>query len=181
MICDNKIPFSIGTIIHKTVVKNKQLAIEVQGKPSICGFLDHARLTLQVLDQSIADAQQMSQAKTGRGHDNESRLEWTRELRNLLELRNSTMTEIKHHMLGRDYETGQFSEPEDVWQFERDFHKYVTSEPWTQDDLELECEECHKSSLEVEEYDFDDEKRKLCEPWHERLTPQRENLLPKTN
>jgi hypothetical protein len=55
---------------------------EAQEKPSINGFLDHARQTLQILDQSIADAQQMSQTKTGRGHDNDSRLEWTRELRN---------------------------------------------------------------------------------------------------
>jgi len=163
---------------NKTKSKSKGTAEtvkEVQEKPSINGFLDHARQSLQILDQSIADAQQMSHVKTGRGHDNESRLEWTRELRNLIELRNSTLQSIKHHMLGRDYDTGQFSEPEDIWQFERDFHKYVTADPWTQEDLELECEECHKSSIEVEEYDFDDEKRKLCEPCHEKATSQQDD------
>ena len=79
---------------NKTKSKSKGTAEtvkEVQEKPSINGFLDHARQSLQILDQSIADAQQMSHVKTGRGHDNESRLEWTRELRNLLELRNSTL------------------------------------------------------------------------------------------
>jgi hypothetical protein len=73
-----------------------------------------------------------------KGADKTAALQWARTLRDLLELRNTTLGNIKVHLLGRD-KGGAPCEPPDVYddnsevEFERDFQMFLRS--WTQDDL----------------------------------------------
>lgn len=117
------------------------------------GYLDRLRENLDVLDESIAKARTMSKSKK----KGDNPLQWTKTLRDLIELRNTTLGNIKVHLLGRD-ETGTANEPEDSWDenpqimFERYFKSQLS--PWTEQDLELECEDCKVSSDEVSNRHF---------------------------
>ena len=110
------------------------------------GYLDRLRENVEALDEAIATAKRMSK------REDKSALQWTKTLRDLVELRNSTLERIKVHLLGRD-ETGAPTEPPDHYdgnelvEFERDFQNFLS--PWTRKDLELECQDCHKFSEEV--------------------------------
>jgi hypothetical protein len=87
------------------------------------------------------------------------------------------MAGVKAHLLGRD-ETGSVNEPDDVYaendesEFERDFKRFL--EPWTQNDIEFECEDCGVESDQVERYTFshpypqEDEHFYLCEKCYEK-------------
>lgn len=106
------------------------------------GFLDHLKSNLQVLDEQIELARGMSKSKNG--------LQWAKNLRDLIELRNTTLDKIKAHLLGRD-ETGTIKEPPSVYDdnhpqtmFERYFHGL--SEPMSLEDLKLKCEKCETES-----------------------------------
>jgi len=109
------------------------------------GYLDRLRENVEALDEAIATAKANSKKK---GKDANA-LQWAKTLRDLVELRNATLTQIKSHILGRD-ETGAPTEPPDQYDdneqvyFERDFQNFLS--PWTREDLELECEDCGKSS-----------------------------------
>jgi len=95
------------------------------------------------LDEAIATAQTMSKKK---GKDANA-LQWAKCLKDLIELRNSTLTNIKTHLLGRD-ESGAPIEPpghegydgDNLVLFEREFQTFLS--PWTQEDLKLKCEDC---------------------------------------
>ena len=114
------------------------------------GYLDRLRENIQALDDGIAIARTMSKKK------DRSALQWAKTLRDLIELRNSTLDRIKAHLLGRD-ESGAITEPNEFFEgdtnpeimFEREFKNWLS--PWTRQDLELECQDCHKSSEEVSE------------------------------
>jgi hypothetical protein len=56
------------------------------------------RENLETLDEQIANARVMSKRK---GKDANA-LQWTKTLRDLVELRNETLEKIKGHVLGRD-------------------------------------------------------------------------------
>jgi hypothetical protein len=78
----------------------------------IDGYLDHLPENLEVLDEAIANARKMSKPK-GKGNK-AAALQWAKTLRDLVELRNTTLANIKAHLLGRD-ETGATNEPGDVY------------------------------------------------------------------
>ena len=129
------------------------------GKKLIHGYLDRLRENLETLDEQIANARKMS--KPGRkGADKAAALQWAKTLRDLVELRNTTLVNIKTHLLGRD-ETGSPNEPDDIWhdnsevEYERYFRSVLT--PWTQQHLKLKCEDCGKESEEVSTREFSHE------------------------
>jgi hypothetical protein len=84
-------------------------------------------------------------------------LQWAKTLRDLVELRNATLANIKVHLLGRD-ETGAANEPADYWDsnpqimFERAFKGFLM--PWTLQDLKLKCEDCSVESEDVSHHEF---------------------------
>jgi hypothetical protein len=138
------------------------------------GYLDHLRENLETLDEQIVNARKMSKK---RGKDSNA-LQWAKTLRDLVELRETTLANIKVHMLGRD-ETGAATEPADYYSgnsevmFERDFKAVL--KPWTQQDLKLECEDCGKESEEVSTRQFPreyqaDECFDLCDRCYEKRT-----------
>jgi len=143
------------------------------------GFLDHFRGNLEVLDEQIENARAMSKAE--KGTDSRTALQWTKTLRDLIELRNATMEKIKGHILGRD-ETGAINEPSNVWdhndqvEFERHFKNQLS--PWTEEDLKLECEDCGVESEEVSNRHFshpypeEDENLDLCEKCYNKKTSE---------
>jgi hypothetical protein len=112
------------------------------------GYLDRLRENIEVLDEAIAIARESSKAK-----ENNSRmsLQWSKVLRQLVELRNVTLINIKAHLLGRD-QTGVVNEPLDHHdgnqevEFEREFQKFMT--PRTRCDL-IKCQDCGRESEEV--------------------------------
>jgi len=114
------------------------------------GYLDRLRENVESLDEAIATARTMSKKK---GKDANA-LQWAKTLRDLIELRNTTLGNIKVHLLGRD-ETGAPIEPPDnenydgdeQIMFERDFQAFLS--PWTREDLRLKCEDCGIESEEV--------------------------------
>ena len=143
--------------------------------------MNHLRENLEVLDEQIVNARKMSKKK---GKDANA-LQWTKTLRDLIELRNTTMEKIKGHLLGRD-ETGAINEPSSAWddndqiEFERYFKNQLS--PWTKDDLKLECEDCGVESEEVSNrcfshpYPEEDENLDLCGKCYEkRLKESAEN------
>jgi len=83
--------------------------------------------------------------KAGKNADSRTALQWTKTVRDLVELRGTNLTNIKMHLLGRD-ETGAAKEPPGIYghndqiEFERYFKNQVSA--WTQDDLKLQCEDC---------------------------------------
>ena len=138
------------------------------------GYLDGLRENVEVLDEAIANARAMSKAR--KGSDNRVALQWAKTLRDLVELRNTTLSNIKVHLLGRD-ETGSAIEPADYYDgksevmFERDFQTFLA--PWTREDLKLKCEDCGTLSDEVSTRAgrYQDEKdRELCDKCYEKRT-----------
>jgi hypothetical protein len=138
------------------------------------GYLDHLRENLETLDDQIVNARKMSKPK-GKG-DKSAALQWAKTLRDLVEVRNQTLLNIKAHLLGRD-ETGSVSEPPDFYSgnaqvmFERDFRGLLA--PWTREDLKLKCEDCGKESEEVSRRKFPheyeaDEYFDLCDKCYEK-------------
>jgi len=113
------------------------------------------RENVLVLDEQIAVARKMSKPK-GKA-DKALALQWAKTLRDLVELRNTTLGNIKMHLLGRA-ETGAATEPPDAYsentqvEFERYFRNQLS--PWTQDDLKLECEDCGLKSEGVSNRHF---------------------------
>jgi hypothetical protein len=124
--------------------------IFLSGKKPLNGYLDHLRENVKNLDSAILEVRKGPEGE--KPAEKRARLKL---LRDLTELQNSTLTAIKTHMLGRD-ETGVATEPTDyydessnpLFEFERAFKNFL--EPWTEEDLEYECEDCGKSSQEVE-------------------------------
>ena len=138
------------------------------------GFLDRLRENLEVLDEQISEARKMS--KSGRRRKDPASLQWTKTLRDLVQLRNETLDKIKAHMLGRD-ETGVVMEPPDHYDgqpeisFERDFSKLLA--PWSKADLKLECQDCKANSEAVSTRVFDhphelDEYVDLCDKCYDK-------------
>ena len=108
------------------------------------GFLDHLRENLEILDEQIENAREMSKSK----EKTDNSLQWAKTLRDLIELRNATMDKIKAHLLGRD-ETGTVKEPLDFHSpqshpltlFERQVHDCLAT-PWTVERLKIKCAKC---------------------------------------
>jgi hypothetical protein len=108
----------------------------------IHGWLDRSRETLQILDRQIKNAERMTKNK-----DSRVALQWVKVLRDLLELRNETLTSIKSHLLGHAT-TGQVGDPADIYTsedhatvaFEEEFQDYLTR-PWTKKMLKKPEEE----------------------------------------
>ena len=127
------------------------------------------RENLQTVDEQIANARVMSKRKDA------TALQWSKTLRDLVELRNVQLDKIKAHLLGRD-ETGAVVEPENFWdenpdvEFERLFKRQLG--PWTIDDLKLECADCHEKSEDVSNRDLPDENRDLCEKCYSKRTSE---------
>jgi hypothetical protein len=114
-------------------------------------YLDHLRENIDAVDEPIENAHLMSRAKEG--VDSRTVLQWTKTLRDLIELRNSTLANIKLHLMGRDNTFGLVVEPVDHYNsdsmvmFERDFQKFLS--PWTQQDLKFKCQGCGLENEEV--------------------------------
>ena len=128
------------------------------------GWVGRRRWALQVLEKAIENAREMANAKTGRGHDSSSRLEWSKTLMRLVELYDSQLSAIKRHIWGNT-DAGGNVEPCDsdngFVEFERLFQNNVLT-PWTSEDLKLRCVDCGVSSENVSEqtvykteYDYD--------------------------
>jgi hypothetical protein len=119
------------------------------------GYLDHLRENLETLNEQITNARKMSRLK-GKA-DKAIALQYAKTLRDLVELRETTLGNIKVHLLGRD-ETGAPNEPDNIWddnaqiEFERWFKGQVS--PWVESDLKLTCEDCGVESEEVSHRDF---------------------------
>ena len=133
------------------------------------GYLDHLRENLETLDEQIVNARRMSKKK---GKDSNA-LQWAKVLRDLVELRDTTLANIKAHLLGRD-ETGATNEPDDVYvgnpqvEYERYFRSLLS--PWTQQDLKLKCQDCDKESEEVSTHVFSGQPLDLCPRCYEKRT-----------
>ena len=112
------------------------------------GFLDHLRENLQILDEQIENAREMSKSK----EKTDNSLQWAKTLRDLIQLRNETLDKIKSHLLGRD-ETGTVKEPlnfhssqtHPLTLFERQVHDFL-DKPWTVESLKIKCERCGTES-----------------------------------
>ena len=113
------------------------------------GYLDRLRENLVTLDSQIENARVLSKAKKG---DKAVTLQYSKTLRDLVELRDKTLLNIKAHLLGRD-ETGTVNEPSGTYygnqevEFERVFQTFMA--PWHKEDLKLKCADCSKESEEV--------------------------------
>ena len=159
------------------------------------GYLDRLGENLDVLDESIANARAMSKAK--KSGDSRTALQWAKTLRDLVELRDRTLTNFKAHILGRD-ETGTVTEPPDFYDsdpevmFERDFKRFLA--PWTRDDLKLECEDCGLVSEQVSPHYFPEildprtvdtiaetETADLCAKCYAKRMTERSKLMPAKN
>jgi hypothetical protein len=109
------------------------------------------RENLEVLDEAVANARKMSKPAR-KGADKAAALQWAKTLRDLVEVRNATLLNIKAHILGRD-ETGAVNDPANVYSrngevmFERNFRRLL--QPWTLEDLKLKCEDCGVESEDV--------------------------------
>ena len=149
----------------------------------IKGHLDRLRENLEVLDEAIANARKMSKPGN-KGTDKAAALQWTKTLRDLVEVRNTTLLNIKSHLLGRD-ETGTPNEPQDVYdedgspqvEYERYFRTQLA--PWTLQDLKLKCEDCSVESEETTTRHFphehsEDEYFDLCDKCYEKRTASSE-------
>ena len=144
-------------------------------KRPINGWLDRRRRMLEVLEEAVENARKEAQAKKGRGHDNESRLEWTKTLHRLLETYDLQLERIKHHLWGNPAR-GDIDEPGNcdngIVEFERSF-QHCLLDPWTSSDLKLKCEDCGTLSEEVSTRTgrYQDEKdRELCDKCYGKRT-----------
>jgi hypothetical protein len=145
------------------------------------GYLDHLRENLETLDEQIVNARKMSKPAR-KGADKAAALQWAKTLRDLVELRNATLVNIKAHLLGRD-ETGAPNEPDDVYdgnpqvEYERYFKGLLS--PWTQQDLKLKCEDCGVNSEGTTTRHFprehaDDDYFDLCDKCYGKRTAKDE-------
>jgi hypothetical protein len=120
----------------------------------IKGHLSRLAENLEVLDEAIATARKMSKPAGRKAVDKAAALQWTKTLRDLVEVRNSTLLNIKAHLLGRD-ETGTPNEPADVYDEgsrpQVEYERYFRSElaPWSLQDLKLKCQDCGVESEDV--------------------------------
>jgi hypothetical protein len=109
---------------------------------------------LRVLEESIEQARNESQAKVGRGRDNASRLEWSRTLIRLLELYDEQLEAVKRHLYGSSM-PGAGTEPgqmkDGLINFERQFLATVQM-PLTLDSLKGICQDCGTTSILVKGY-----------------------------
>ena len=111
------------------------------------GFLDRLRENLEILDSTIAHARKMSEEA-----ENTKAIQWTKTLRDLIELRNATLEKVKAHLLGKD-ETGSTVEPVGHYSghpevmFEREFQRFLA--PWHESNLNLKCKDCGVENQEV--------------------------------
>ena len=136
-------------------------------KPPGLGWLDRQRWLLEVLEEAIENARAESQAKTGRGRDNASRLEWTKTLHRLLETYEYQLEAIKRHLYGT-YEIGEPGEKQDrLIEFERKFNTFV-AKPWKADDLKLRCGDCGAISEDVHQHHFRNEDLQLCDQCNQK-------------
>jgi hypothetical protein len=135
------------------------------------GYLDRLRENVEALDEAIATARANSKAK--KGSDSRTALQWAKTLRDLIELRNTTLEKVKVHLLGRD-ETGAPNEPDECFDgnpeimFERTFQWAL--EPWTRERLKLTCKDCGGSSEEVSDayIESEGEHMDLCPTCYEK-------------
>jgi hypothetical protein len=144
------------------------------------GYLDRLRENLETLDEQIENARQNSKVK---GKDSRVALQYTKTLRDLVELRDRTLLNIKAHLLGRD-ETGAIVEPEDYYdgnpsvEFERCFNDFLG--PWDPRWLKLKCEDCGKESRDTSTRHFphqfeQDEFFVLCPSCYEKRMEKSDN------
>jgi len=144
------------------------------GKKLLNGYLDRLRENVATLDEALALARKMGKSK--KAGDRHAAIQALKLIRDLAEVRNATLLSIKAHILGRD-ETGTVKEPANVYSgnaevmFERDFKRLL--EPWTLEDLKLECEDCGVTSEKVstrtlETGEFSSENADLCEKCYEK-------------
>lgn len=142
------------------------------------GHLDHLRENLETLDEQIENARAMNKIK--KKENSHAALQWAKTLRDLVELRNTTLDKIKTHLLGRD-ETGAANEPDDVYgdnaqvEYERYFRSVLS--PWTEQDLKLKCEDCGVESEDTTNRCFPRERASddyfdLCDKCLEKRTAQ---------
>jgi hypothetical protein len=130
----------------------------LRGKKPLRGYLDRLRENLDTLDEQIKSARKMSKKK---GKDSNA-LQWAKTLRDLVELRDRALVNIKVHLLGRD-ESGAATEPPEYYlgnanaevMFERDFQAFLA--PWTREDLKLKCEDCGAESESVISQSFEEQ------------------------
>ena len=153
---------------------------KVSGKVQVFGWLDRHRRILEFLEEAIENAREMSQARTGRGHDNASRLGWTKTLMRLVEVYDTHLGIVKYHIWGASREPGEVTNG--LVEFERAFQRLVL-DPWKRDDLKLECEDCGKLAEQVSNYEFEVEDFKteghnLCPRCYEKR--QKESLESNT-
>jgi hypothetical protein len=140
------------------------------------GFLDHLRENLEILDEQIENARVMSKSK----EKGDNALQWSKTLRDLVELRNATLEKIQAFLLGRS-ETGTVEEPMDVFssdthpltRFERKFHDYL-AKPWTVDDLKTKCAKCETESETTQTHHF--EKFYTTSDWSKYIQYDTQNL-----
>ena len=159
------------------------------GKKLLNGYLDQLRENVATLDEALALARKMEKSK--KPGDRHATIQALKLIRDLAEARNATLLSIKAHILGRD-ETGTVKEPANVYSgnaevmFERDFKRLL--EPWTLEDLKLECEDCGVQSEGVFSRSFEKqvslgigdvmttetERRDLCSRCYEKRTAKDE-------
>jgi uncharacterized small protein (DUF1192 family) len=159
--------------------------ISLTSKKLLNGYLDQLRENVATLDEALALARKMG--KSTKGGDPHAAIQALKLIRDLAEVRNATLLSIKAHILGRD-ETGTVKEPANVYSgnaevmFERDFKRLL--EPWTLEDLKLECEDCGAESEDVKSRSFEKqvpfgvgdmmttetERRDLCSRCYEKRT-----------
>ena len=107
------------------------------------GYLDRLRENIEVLDEAIAIARESSKAKE---NNNRMSLQWSKVLRQLVELRNVTLINIKAHLLGI-HQTGVVNDPSGHYdenlevEFEREFQKFMRPL--------IKCQHCGRESEEV--------------------------------
>lgn len=128
------------------------------------GWLDRRRWTIQLLEEAIGQARDMSRAKGGRGHDKQSRLEWTKTLSRLLEIYAAELKDLKGELWSRSLELAS-PLADNTMAFERRFQQLLL-EPWQPENLELTCEDCGVSSIFVQKCSIyngeDNEDHILC-------------------
>jgi len=140
------------------------------------GYLDRLRENVATLDETLALARKMGKSK--KAGDRPAAIQALKLIRDLAEVRNATLLSIKAHILGRD-ETGSVKEPANVYSgnaevmFERDFKRLL--EPWTLEDLKLECEDCGVTSEKVSTRtlvtgEFSSENGDLCDRCYAKRT-----------
>ena len=148
------------------------------GKKLLNGYLDRLRENVATLDEALALARKMGKSK--KAGDRHAAIQALKLIRDLAEVRNATLLSIKAHILGRD-ETGAVKEPANFYSgnaevmFEREFRRLL--QPWTLEDLKLECEDCGVTSEKVwtwtlETGEFTSENADLCGKCYEKRAAQ---------